>query len=80
MHVLQFIMHFSYVLISEQFNDISSLNNMAFNLFIHHFYYWFVHFSGHLNGHNNDFLVLCYVYDDAVPSLVRTVDVLKINV
>ena len=73
-------MHFSYVLISEQFNDISSLNNMAFNLFIHHFYYWFRHFSGHLNGRNNNFLVICDAYVYAVPFLVRTVDVLKTNV
>ena len=71
---------FSYVLISEQFNEIISLSNMAFNLFIHHFYYWFVHFSGHLNGHNNDFLVLCDAYVYTVPFLVRTFDVLKMTV
>ena len=80
MNVLHFIMYFSYVLISEQLNDNSSLNNMAFNMLIHHFYYWFGHFSGHLNGHNNDFLVLCDAYVYAVPFLVRTVDVLKMNV
>ena len=44
-------------MISEQFNDIRSLNNMAFYLFIHHIYYRFRCFSGHLNGHNNYFLV-----------------------
>ena len=46
-------------MISEQFNDVSSLNNMEFNLFIHHIYHWFQRFSGHLNGHNNEFLVVC---------------------
>ena len=29
---------FSCVLISGRFNDVISLNNMAFNMFIHHFY------------------------------------------
>ena len=67
-------------MISEQFNAVSSLNNMAFNLFVHHFYYLFRHFSGHLNGHNNDFLVLCDAYVYTVPFLLRTVDILKINV
>ena len=43
--------------LKKKFNDISSLNNMAFNMFIHHFYYWFGRFSGHLNGHKNNFLV-----------------------
>ena len=56
-------------MVSEQFNDIISLNNMEFN-----------HFSGHLNGHDNDFLVLCYAYVYVVPFLVRTVDVMIMNV
>ena len=67
-------------MISEQFNEVSSLNNMAFNLFIHQNYYWFRHFSGHLNGHNHDFLVLCDAYVYAVPLLVCTINVLKISV
>ena len=67
-------------MISEQFNDVSSLNNMAFNLFINHIYYWFRHFSGNLNGHNHDFLVLCGAYVYAFPLLVCTINVLKMNV
>ena len=47
-----------YVLISEQFNDISSLKNMTFNMFILNFYQQFGHFGGHINRHNNNFLVV----------------------
>ena len=54
-------------MISEQFNDVSSFINTAFDLFIYHIYYWFRHFSGHLKGHNHDYLVLCDTYDYAVP-------------
>ena len=67
-------------MISEQFIDVSSPNNMAFNLFMHNIYYCFKRFSGHLNGHNNNFLVLCDKYVYAVPLLVRTINVLKMNV
>ena len=67
-------------MISEQFNDVRSLNNMAFNLFIHNIYHWFQRFSGNLNGHNNEFLVLCNAYVYAVPLLVCTINVLKMNV
>ena len=67
-------------MISEHFDEVSSLNNMAFNLFIHHIYYWFRHFSGHLNGNNHDFLVLCDAYAYAVPLLVRKINVLKMYV
>ena len=67
-------------MISEQFNDVSSLNNMAFNLFTPHMYLWFQCFSGHLNGHNNDFLVLCDVHVYAVLLLVRTINFLTIIV
>ena len=59
---------------------LAHLINMAFHLFIHHFCYCFSHFSGHLNGNNNNYLVICDVYVYAVPFLVRTVDVLKMNV
>ena len=67
-------------MISEQFNDVSSLNNTAFNLFIHHIYYWFCRLSGNLNRHNNDFLVLRDAYVYAVPLLVRTINILKMNI
>ena len=67
-------------MISEQFNDVISLNNMAFNLFIHHIYYWFRHFSGHFNVHIHEFLVLCDAYVYAVPLLVRKINVLRMNV
>ena len=67
-------------MISEKFNDVSSLNNMAFNLFIHRIYYCFQCFSVNLNGHNNDFLVLCDPYVYAVSLLVRTIHLLKIIV
>ena len=68
-------------MVSEQFNDVSSLNNMAFNFFIHHAHYCFRRFSGHdLNGHNNDFLVLCDAYVYAVRLFVLTINVLKMNV
>ena len=67
-------------MIPEQFNEVSSLNNTEFNLFIHHNYYWFCHFSGHLNRHNHDFLVLCDAYVYTVPFLLRTINVLIMNV
>ena len=67
-------------MISEQFNDVISLNNMVFNLFIHHFYFLFRHFSVHLNGYNKKHLVLCDAYVYAVPFLLHTVDVLEMNV
>ena len=70
---------FSYLLILEQFNDIILLNNMAFIMFILHFYLWFGHFCGYLNGHNNEFLVVRYAYVYTFPFLVRTVYVLKMN-
>ena len=37
-------------------------------------------FSGHLNRRNNDFLILCEAYVYAVPLLLRTINVLKMNV
>ena len=61
-------------MISEQFNDVSSINNMAFNLFIHRFYYLLQLFNGHLNGHNSFFLVLSDAYVHAVPLVVRTIN------
>ena len=64
-------------IISEQFNDVSSFNNMEFNLFINHIYYWFQRFSGHLNVHNDEFLVLCDTYVYAVLLLVRTINSFK---
>ena len=67
-------------MISEQFNDVSSLNNMAFNLFMDSIYYSLQCLSGDLNGHNNDFLDLCDAYVYAVPLLVRTINLLKIIV
>ena len=65
-------------MISEQFNDVRSINNMVFNLFIHRMYYLLQYFSGHLNGYNNFFLVLCDTYVHAVPLLVRTINSSKI--
>ena len=67
-------------MIYEQFIDVSSLNNMAFNLFIHHIDYRFRYFSCYLNGHNHYFLVLCDVYVYANPLLVRTINFLKMDV
>ena len=67
-------------MISEQFNDVSSLNNMSFNLFMNRIYYWFQCFSVHLNRNNNNFLVLCDAYVYAVPLLARTINLLKIIV
>ena len=64
-------------MISEKFNDGSSINNMTFNLFIHRIYFLLQYFSGHLNGNNNDFLVLCDAYVYAVSLLVRTINLLK---
>ena len=61
-------------MIPEQFNDVSSINNMAFNLFIHRIYYLLQYFSVHLNGHNNLYLVICDAYVYAVPLLVRTIN------
>ena len=46
---------FSYEIISEQFNDVSSINNKAFNLFIDRIYYLLQLFNGHLNRHNSFF-------------------------
>ena len=46
---------FSYKMISEQFNDVSSINNKEFNLFIDRIYYLLQLFNGHLNGHNSFF-------------------------
>ena len=37
MYILQFKMYFSYILISEQFNDNSSLHNKVSNMCILHF-------------------------------------------
>ena len=60
-------------MISEQFNDVSSINTMAFNLFIDRIYFLLQLFSGHLNGHNSFFLVLSDAYVHAVPLVVRTI-------
>ena len=60
-------------MILEQLNDVSSINNMAFNLFIHRIYFILQYFSGHLNGQNNFFLVLCDAYVSTVSLLVRTI-------
>ena len=49
---------FSYEMISEHFNDVSSINTMAFNLFIDRIYYLLQLFNGHLNGHNSFFKFL----------------------
>ena len=49
-------------MISEQFNAVSSINNMAFNLFINRIYFMLQYLSGHFNGQNNFFLVLCDAY------------------
>ena len=54
-------MHFLYILISEQFNGIRSLNNTVFIMYFHHFYYWFGHLSRHLNGHNNVFSTMLLI-------------------
>ena len=67
-------------MVSEQLNDVSSINNMAFNLFIHRIYCMLQYFSGHLNGQNNFFLVLCDAYIYTVPLLVRTINSSKIIV
>ena len=53
---------FSFENISEQFNDVCSINSTAFNLFIDRIYYVLQLFSGHLNGHNSFFLVLSEAY------------------
>ena len=60
-------------MISEQVNDVSSINNMAFNLFIDRIYYPLQLFNGHLNGHNSFFLVLSDAYVHAVPLVVRAI-------
>ena len=67
-------------MISEQFNDVSSINTKAFNLFIDRIYYLLQLFSGHLNGHNIYFLVLSDAYVHAVPLVVRTINSSKIIV
>ena len=64
-------------MISEQFNDFSSLNNMTFNLFIHCIHYSLQCFSQHLNWHNIDFLLLYDAFVYAVSFLVRTINLLK---
>ena len=45
-------------MISEQLNDVSSINNKAFNLFIDRIYYLLQNFIGHLKRHNSFFLIL----------------------
>ena len=60
-------------MISEQFNDVSSINTMASNLLIDRMYYLIQLFSGHLNGHNSFILVLSDAYLHAVPLVVRTI-------
>ena len=67
-------------MISEQCNDVSSINTMAFNLFKDRIYYLLQLFSGHLNGHNSFFLVLSGAYVHAVPLVVRTINSSKIIV
>ena len=67
-------------MISEQFNDVSSINTMAFNLFQDRIYYLLQLFSGHLNGHNSFFLVLIDAYIHAVPLVVPTINSSKIIV
>ena len=52
---------------------VSSINNMAFNLFIDRIYYLLQLFNGHLNRHNSFFLVLSDAYIHAVPVVVRTI-------
>ena len=72
---------FSYTIcFQNSLMTLSHLKNMALYLFIHHMYFWFPRFSGYLNWHNNDFLVLCDAYVYAVPLLVRTINVLKMDV
>ena len=67
-------------MISEQFNDVRSINTMAFNLFIDRIYYLLQYFSGNLNWHNNFFFVLSDAYVHAVPLLLRTINAPKIIV
>ena len=67
-------------MISEQFNDFSSINNMAFNLFMHRIYFMLQYFSGHLDGQNNFILVLFDAYVYTFPLLVRTINTSKIIV
>ena len=67
-------------MISEQFNDVSSINTMAFNLFIDLIYYLLKLFSGHLNGHNRLFSVLSDAYVHAVPLVVHTINSSKMIV
>ena len=71
---------FSYEMISEQFNDVSSIDNMAFNLFKDPIYYLSQLFNGHLNRHNRFLLVLSDAYVHAVPLVVRTIYSSKIIV
>ena len=68
---------FSNEMISEQFNDVSSINTMAFNLFIDHIYHLLQLFCGHLNGRNSFSLVLSDAYVHAVPLVVRTINTSK---
>ena len=67
-------------MISEQFNDVSSINNMELNLFIHRIYDLLQYFSGHLNGHNNFLLVKSDAYVQTVRLLVCTINSSKIIV
>ena len=67
-------------MISEQYNDVSSINNMAFNLFIHRIYFLLQYFSAQLKGHNIFFLVLSDAYAHAIPLLVRSINSSKIIV
>ena len=46
---------FSYEMISEKFDDVSSINNKALNLFIDRTYYPLQLFNGHLNGNYSFF-------------------------
>ena len=57
-------------MISEQFNDVSSINNKAFNLFKDRIYYLLQLFNGQLNRHNSFFKVLSDVYVHADPLVV----------
>ena len=65
-------------MILEQFIDVSSINNMFFNLLIHRIDFFLQYFNWHLSGHNNLFLVHCDAYVYAVTLLVRTIKQSKI--
>ena len=77
-------------MISEQFNDVRSINNKIHrpisstdNLFIDNYCTIIIRhycFSSHSIGRNNDFLVLRDAYVNAVLLFIRTINILPVTI